>query len=188
MNFSYSTFIFLVGTLAVALQRFRFKLQQIALYWSNKIKFSQMQNLDVQDNFLLVNKALLVGDIVFQLCYNGAKRCPLFSTFCATKFHLNLRRNQQNIVVAQTIGLKKYRWKIAPNKISLIFFQCSRISPSYVCITFAQYCRRDARKFRVRGWQQKSRLCYLQEVESGNSLRWISSQKLEFQQFHWRNC
>ena len=35
-------------------------LQEIALYYSNKIKFSQMQNFDVQLNLLLVYKALLV--------------------------------------------------------------------------------------------------------------------------------
>ena len=58
----------------------------------------------------------------------------------AMKFCANLRRLQRNIVVAQTIGLAKYGWKIAPNKISLIIVEYSRISPNYVCITFAQYC------------------------------------------------
>ena len=58
----------------------------------------------------------------------------------AAKFCSNLHRLQRNMVVAQTIGLAKYRWKIAPNKISLIIIEYSRISPNYVCITFAQYC------------------------------------------------
>ena len=41
----------------------------------------------------------------------------------AAKFHSNYRGVPRNIAVAQTIGLTKYRRKIAPNEISLIIVE-----------------------------------------------------------------
>ena len=58
----------------------------------------------------------------------------------ATKFRSKYRSVQRNIIVAQTIGLPKYRRNIAPNESSLIFVKYSRNLPNFVCITFAQYC------------------------------------------------
>ena len=46
----------------------------------------------------------------------------------AVKFRSNLLRLQWNIVVAQTIGLEKYRWKMGPNQISLIIVEYYRLN------------------------------------------------------------
>ena len=59
-----------------------------------------MQNFDVQNNFLLVNKALQIGcnDDVFWLCYNETKRCPLFSKFAAFSRLKNCQRVEKHFV------------------------------------------------------------------------------------------
>ena len=55
-----------------------------------------MQNFDVQLNLLLVNKPLLVVLTMCLAYYNGANRCPLFSTFCA-EFVSNVGKSCQRV-------------------------------------------------------------------------------------------
>ena len=93
---------------------------------------------------IIVDQSFCGALLTFSYFFTSRKNC-LFRTrqqvnSAQTKIRSNYRGVQRNFAVAQTIELAKYHWKIAPNKILLIIVEDSRISPNYVCITFAQYC------------------------------------------------
>ena len=76
------------------------------------------------------------GWIFWSVLLQNSSQCVVSSSFTfqrelsrsAVKFHSNLLRLQWHIVVAQTIGLEKYRWKMGSNEISLIIVEYYRLN------------------------------------------------------------
>ena len=85
------------------------------------------------------------GRIFWSVLLQNSSQCVVSSSFTfqrelsrsAVKFRSNLLRLQWDIVVARTIGLEKYRWKMGSNEISLIIVEYYRLN----C------CRSRSRKF-----------------------------------------